>query len=119
MPVRPAQLPEATPALVDTIADVLARERGGIHLVTAADLRKHLSDPKGQLGRLFTDWKAARMAGETSGPAEGSLVAAAKAEVENQRRGRLVKRLGREAVDGLDRRAAAAKRAGAAPDLST
>jgi hypothetical protein len=53
----------------------------------------------------------------------GSLVATARAEVEDERRGRLAKRLGREAADEIGRRDEAARKArrkaDARPDLST
>jgi hypothetical protein len=54
---------------------------------------------------------------------DGSMVATARQEVEDERRGRLVNRLGREAADEIVRHAQAAekarKKADAAPDLST
>ncbi|MGY2931865.1 hypothetical protein ACVWZ6_001467 [Bradyrhizobium sp. GM6.1] len=63
LPGNTAALPEATRARVDAVADMLARERGGAHLVTVADLRERLADPSGRLGRFFADWQAARTAG--------------------------------------------------------
>ena len=55
MPGRTVALPEATRARVHTIADALARERGGAERVTAADLREHLADTHGRLGRFFAE----------------------------------------------------------------
>lgn len=62
LPGRTAALPEATRARVDAVADMLARELGGAHLVTVADLREHLTDTHGRLGRFFADWQTASTA---------------------------------------------------------
>jgi hypothetical protein len=63
MPERTAAFPEATRARVHTVADALARERGGAERVTEADLREHLADTHGRLGRFFAGWLAARTGG--------------------------------------------------------
>jgi hypothetical protein len=54
MPARP----EATRARLNTIADALAHERGGVLHVTVADLRERLNDAHGRIGRWHAEWCA-------------------------------------------------------------
>jgi hypothetical protein len=143
-----AALPEATRARVHTIADALARERGGAERVTVADVREHLADTHGRLGHFFADWLAGRaesvppkaqpgrakaVADDRPEPPvsrgrprktslkspQGSMVATVAREVADERRGRLAKRLGEQHVIEAERGAKAADRAADAPDLST
>lgn len=59
MPARP----EATRARHDSIADALARERGGAQHVTADDLRQRLNDTHGRIGRWHAEWFVKRSTG--------------------------------------------------------
>jgi len=147
MPPDEFALPEATRARVRTIADALARERGSADRVALADLRRHVSDPRGRLVRLFADWQAVSLAASepTVSPApaaprrgrrrkpapfyntrddpieagpEVSMIAAARQEAEAVRSRRLAKRPGRRFV-GLARPARDSRQPLNAADLTT